>query len=442
MDRRQLPRVDEVVGALGEWPLPRSALVDAARAAIEEVRHGGVGDPVGIARERLESALSHRLQEVINATGVLLHTNLGRAPIAPEAAHAAFSASVGYGNVELDLARGGRGNRAAYLHRVLAEQTGAESALVVNNNAAALVLALAALANRREVVVSRGELIEIGGSYRLPEIIAAGGAELREVGTTNRTRISDYQKVIGPDTAVLLKVHPSNYRVGGFVEEASLDQIVSLAHQHDIAAVFDAGSGLLDEQVPWLQGAPPSWLNREPGIRQAVTAGADLVMFSGDKLLGGPQAGAIVGRSNLIERLHRHPLARAFRIDASTIASLSATIEMYADGRGGEVPVWQMASASYRALETRADSVLQASRVPGLVEEGSSVMGGGSVPGTRIPSPVIVIETDVDRVFATLLKQSPPVLGRRDGGRLILDLRTVPAEHDGALADALRRACQ
>jgi L-seryl-tRNA(Ser) seleniumtransferase len=442
MERRHLPSVDQFVAELGEWPLPRATVVGVARSVIEGARQGRTEDLASVARVRLEGILLDRHRPVINATGVLLHTNLGRAPLASEAAEAAAQAATGYSNLELDLRTGGRGRRSPYLLDLLASLTGAEAALVVNNNAAALVLVLAALAQGREVIISRGELIEIGGSYRLPEVIAAGGAVLREVGTTNRTRISDYQAATGVSTGCLLKVHPSNYRITGFVEEVTVGELEALSREHNLPLVFDAGSGLLDETVPWLSGPPPVWLGDEPGIKQSIRAGAGVVLFSGDKLFGGPQAGIIVGRAELVARARRHPFARALRIDGSTAAALTITAEMYADGRGRQVPIWEMASMPYRALEQRLEGLQAETGVRGTIEESSSVLGAGSVPGSAITSPVLIIDHDASRIFQSLLQGTPAVLARRDSGRVILDLRAVPESDDQALTEALRVACQ
>jgi L-seryl-tRNA(Ser) seleniumtransferase len=442
MERRHLPSVDQFVTDLGDWPLPRAIVVDVARSVLERARFGGERDLTSAARMHLEGMVLDRLGPVINATGVLLHTNLGRAPLAPEAAEAAKEAAVGYSNLELDLRTGERGRRAAYLLDLLASLTGAEAAQVVNNNAAALLLVLAALAHDREVIISRGELIEIGGSYRLPEVIAAGGAVLREVGTTNRTRIADYSAAVRDTTGCLLKVHPSNYRITGFTEQVTVGALRSVSEEHNLPLVFDVGSGLLDETTPWLSGPPPTWLGDEPGIRQSLRSGADLVLFSGDKLFGGPQAGIIVGRSELVAGVRRHPLARAVRIDGSTAAALTVTAEMYADGRGQEVPIWRMASMPFQALEQRLERLQTATGVRGTIEDSFSVLGAGSVPGSGIASPVLTIEHDASRVFQSLLQGTPPVLARRDSGRVILDLRAVPEQDDPALTQALQAACQ
>ncbi|HKY48894.1 MAG TPA: L-seryl-tRNA(Sec) selenium transferase [Acidimicrobiia bacterium] len=445
MDRRSLPSVDQFVSALGSWPLPRSIITEVARSVIDRARGEGpdTANLEGEARRLLAVLARARLRTVINATGVILHTNLGRSPLAPEAARAAYEASVGYTNIELDVESGHRGRRGRFLLELLADLTGAEDALVVNNNAGALMLTLSAIASGREVVVSRGELIEIGGAYRLPSIIAAGGAALVEVGTTNRTRLSDYAAAVSEKTAALLKVHTSNYQVVGFTEDASLPELVALGAETGTSTVFDQGSGLIDERVKWVGGAPPAWLAGEPGVRQAVEAGADLVLFSGDKLFGGPQAGVVVGRSEIITRLARHPLARALRVDGATVAALTATASMYADGRGAEIPVWQMATASYPELKTRADQIV--ARVGGdrlAIEAGASVLGAGSVPGASVASPVILITGQADKIFDSLLAGDPPVLARRDAGRVIVDLRAIPSADDDRLVAALSLACR
>jgi L-seryl-tRNA(Ser) seleniumtransferase len=446
MDRRSLPSVDQFVSALGAWPLPRSIVTEVARSVIDQARDGtinGTGDLEAEARSMLAVLARTRLRTVLNATGVILHTNLGRSPLAGEAARAAYEVSVGYTNIELDTESGHRGRRGRFLLELLADLTGAEDALVVNNNAGALMLTLSAIASGRDVVVSRGELIEIGGAYRLPSIIAAGGASLVEVGTTNRTRLSDYRAAVSEKTAALLKVHTSNYQVVGFTEEAKLPELVTLGGETGTSTVFDQGSGLLDERTSWISGAPPAWLAGEPGVHQAVVAGADLVLFSGDKLFGGPQAGVVVGRSEVISRLARHPLARALRVDGATVAALTATAAMYADGRGSEIPVWQMATVSFAELETRAGQVVARVGADNLtIEAGASVLGAGSVPGASVPSPVIIVAGKADKVFAALLSGEPPVLARRDAGRVIVDLRAIASVDDDRLVEALSVACR
>lgn len=428
------PSVDSVVRRLDDGSIPRPLVVQIVREVIDEARQDAGVDIDTETRRRLDLIRRALPRRVINATGVLLHTNLGRAPLSAAAAEAAASVARGYSNTELDLTSGERGPRNAALERALVTLTGAEAALVVNNNAGAVFLTLAALATGRKVPVSRGELIEIGGSYRLPELMAATGAELVEVGTTNRTRLSDYAGV--EDQALFLKVHRSNYRVVGFTAEVSTPELAGLAHERGVPLVYDAGSGLLDERTPWLSPPPPSWLAGEPGVRQSLEAGADLVLFSGDKLLGGPQAGVVVGSSSLVSRLRKHPAARALRIDGPTAAALTVTLEAYLDGRAFELPLWRMATAPADEIERRARRILEATGVPGRVVAGMSTLGAGSAPGAEIPSAVIELD-EADRRFSRLLEQPTPILGRRSAGRLLLDLRTVDPSDDEVVATAL-----
>jgi L-seryl-tRNA(Ser) seleniumtransferase len=447
MEPRDLPSVTELMAALEPSGSPRDITTDVARRAIEsareEVGRGGAPDPVELARAELRHFRQRRPAPVVNAGGVLLNTNLGRALLHPSAATAAAEALTGYGNVEFDLATGRRGGRGSYVHDLVAGQTGAEAALVVNNNAGALFLTLAALGVDRQVVISRGELIEIGGSFRLPELMAAAGVWLVEVGTTNRTRAADYEDAIRPETAMVLKVHPSNYRTVGFTEEAGYQELADLAHRRHLPFVADVGSGLLDAEVPWMPGPPPAWVQGEPAARQTLQAGADLVLFSGDKLLGGPQAGIIAGRADLIERLADHPIARGVRCDGSTLAALAATLELYADGRGSEVPFWSMAAIPAEELEARSAALLAAVELNGEVMAGESVVGAGSVPGQAIPGPIIRFPDRAgDAVWRQLLAGDPPVVARRRDGDLIIDLRTVAPDQDGVVAEALTRACR
>jgi len=447
MPLRDLPSVDALVRSLPATGLPRSLVIECARTAVSEAREqisqGNAADPQAIARRLVEHLHARRPRSVINATGVLLHTNLGRAPLAAEAADAALEAATAYGNVEFDLVTGNRGGRAGYARELARTLTGAEAALVVNNNAAGLYLTLAALAAGRQVPVSRGELIEIGGSYRLPELMDATGAIMVEVGTTNRTHLSDFAAALTKDTALLLKVHTSNYRVVGFTEEVDLAAMVELAHGRGLPLVYDVGSGLLDENVPWLAGPPPGWLAGEPGVRQALELGADLVLFSGDKLLGGPQAGILVGRADLIAPLGKHPVARAVRCDGPTLAALSATLQMYADDRGADVPFWAMATTSPDELRTRLEKLLVGSGAVGEVRSGESVPGAGSVPGATVPSPVLAVrQPSADLLWDRLLMSDLPVIARRETGELILDLRTVPSRLDDVLTGALQAACR
>lgn len=374
---------------------------------------------------------------MINATGVMLHTNLGRAPLASEAAAAAADQAIGYGNLEMDMRTGARTKRGELARALLVSLCGAESALAVNNNAAALVLALMSLVGSGgRVAVSRGELIEIGGSFRLPELIQAGGVRLVEIGTTNRTRAGDYERVVGHVDA-LLKVHPGNYRIEGFVESASWAEVATIARSAGVPFIADVGSGLLDTRVPWLAGGPPTWLADEPGVRQVLGAGADVVLFSGDKLLGGPQAGLAVGAASPIARMAAHPLARAVRLDGPTLSALTRTLTVYAEERGSEIPFWAMAAAGYAELELRAKRVLEASGAAGSITQGASLPGAGSVPGATIPSPVICIEGDADELWSGLARAPVPILATRREGRIQIDLRTVDPANDPDIAAAL-----
>jgi L-seryl-tRNA(Ser) seleniumtransferase len=443
MQLRDLPSVDALAGRLAATaarPLPLPLVRVLARDAIDharaEIAAGRAADPQGHAEALVRRLASLRPTRVVNATGVLLHTNLGRAPLAPEAAAAAAAQHTGYGNVEFDLGTGARGGRGAYVEELLTSLTGAQSALAVNNNAAALFLALAALAAPGGAVVSRGELIEIGGSFRLPDLMAASGADLVEVGTTNRTRRADYAAAL-PTARLVLKVHPSNYRIEGFAQETGYRELAELAHAHAIPFVADLGSGLLDTRTPWLEGHPPSWLSLEPGVRQTVELGADVVLFSGDKLLGGPQAGIAVGTREAIERMRRHPVARAVRLDGATAAALAATLEMYATGRGADIPFWRMAAASYEELDARHQRVLAQARAAGSVVAAASVPGAGSVPGETIPSPAIRLEASPDAAWEHLVSGTPPIIARRRDGALFVDLRSVEPGDDDTVAAAL-----
>ena len=444
MALRDLPAVDSLADELGGDGIPRVLAVEAARHAIaaarERILAGDEVDPEALARRELASLRNSRPRRLINATGVLLHTNLGRAALHADAAALADEVAAGYSPLEMDLMTERRGGRGGYVKRLLTTLSGAEAALVVNNNAGALYLALAALAGGGNVVVSRGELIEIGGSLRLPELMAASGATLLEVGTTNRTRIADYAAV-ADRAAVILKVHPSNYRIEGFAEDASYVELATLAADRGIPFVADVGSGLLDDRVPWLGGPPPPWLADEPAVRQTLEAGASVVLFSGDKLLGGPQAGAAVGSAGAIDTMAKHPVARAVRCDAPTLAALAATLELYADGRAIEVPFWAMTAVPYGDLEVRAAAV--ASGVAGAeVVSGHSLPGAGSVPGRTLPSPVVRVGGEPDARWRLLADAPVPVIARREADALVVDLRAVAPEDDGHVAEALAAACR
>ena len=405
------PSVDALARSIADVGLPHPLLVDAARAAI------AAGEP-DRARTIAETTRTALLQPVINATGVLLHTNLGRAPLG-------VSQPADYTNLELDLSTGKRGSRRDRAGALLARACGAEAALVVNNGAAAVLLALAALARGRGVAVSRGELVEIGGGFRVPEVMSESGARLVEVGTTNRTRRDDYARV-ADDVALLLKVHQSNYRITGFTEDASVADVASIGPP----VVVDLGSGLLDSACPWLPGGPPAWLRDEPAARQTLDAGAALVVFSGDKLLGGPQAGVLAGRADLVDACARHPLYRALRPGGLVLGALEQVGLAYLERDGQRVPFWRMATVAVSELRARAEALGK-----GDVVECSSVTGGGTLPGVEIPSAGVAIDGDVT---AALRAAAPkPVIARVDEGRTILDLRTVDPKDDVLLAAAV-----
>jgi L-seryl-tRNA(Ser) seleniumtransferase len=437
-----LPGVDQVLTALSG--LPHELLVACARDAIAAAREQmsreeQPGDAVSAeavvaaARRRVELLQGRLLRPVVNATGVIVHTNLGRAPVGDDALAAAQAIGRGYSNLEYRMDDGGRGSRHEHAGSLLARACGAEAGLVVNNNAAAVLLSLAALARGREVVVSRGELVEIGGGFRVPEIMAESGCRLVEVGTTNRTRRSDYAAAVGPDTALVLKVHASNYRMVGFVESTPVSKLTPLGPP----VMVDAGSGLLDETTPWL-ARRPAWLRDEPGIRQAVEAGAALVTFSGDKLLGGPQAGVVVGRAGLVAALAAHPLARAVRADKLTLAGLQAVAFSYLSGDATTIPLWRMATAPLDGLRARADEI--AAGVPAAkVVDTEAVAGGGSLPGLTIPSAGVAVEVPAPaRALAHLREHD--VVARIEDDAVVCDLRTVDPDDDERVARALAAA--
>jgi L-seryl-tRNA(Ser) seleniumtransferase len=414
---------------------PRPLLVSAARSALararEELQAGAEpGDLVERVESELAAARGARLRRVINATGVIIHTNLGRAPLAPEALERVNAVAGGYSNLEYDLGEGGRGSRQDHVAPILRRLTGAEAALVVNNNAAAVLLALAALAEGREVLVSRGELIEIGDGFRIPDVLARSGARLREVGTTNRTRAGDYDRAIGPETALLLRVHQSNFRVVGFTEQPRLADLVRVARAHGLPLVDDLGSGAL-----FASSSLP--LGDEPTARESLEAGADLVCFSGDKLLGGPQAGIIAGRAELVERLRRHPLQRALRADKLTLAALEATLALYLDPElaAREVPVLRMLAEPVETVRARAQRL--ADLVGGDVEPTVGRVGGGALPLTELPSFACAVE---EELAPRLRETEPPVIGVVRDGRCLLDCRTLRDEELDDVAAAVAAA--
>ncbi len=418
------PSVDRLAhGLAATLGLPHAAGVDIARRAI--------ADGWRTEAEVLAAGRQWRrglLLPVINASGVLAHTNLGRAPLGLDLAATPT-------NLEFDLETGERGSRQRGIGALLAALCGAESAIVVNNNAAAVLLAVAALAGGRQVLVSRGESVEIGGGFRVPEVVAQSGAALVDVGTTNRTRLADYAAAIdraGAAVALTLKVHPSNYRVEGFVEATTVAELATLP----VPVVVDVGSGLIDANCPWLDGPPPAWLAGEPAVRQTLAAGAALVTFSGDKLLGGPQAGIVAGRADLVEACARHPLARALRPGGHVIAALQQVALAYL-GRSvaRDLPFWRMAGAPLDALRSRAGALVDAVGA-GTVVDTEAIPGAGSAPGAVIPSAGVRLDGDVTTALRRLDR---PVVARRIQQATMADLRSVDPADDAALAEAIRR---
>jgi len=455
---RQQPAVRALEARFGA-----EATVDALRAAAADARTAiAAGDPVlrdeeavvarveGAAASRLAELFRPSLQAVVNATGVVIHTNLGRAPLAGIAIDRVADVARGYSSIEYDLDRGARGRRDIHAETLLCRLTGAEAAVVVNNNAAATLLVLAALAAGREVIVSRGELVEIGGGFRIPDVMAQSGAILREVGTTNRTRGADVAAAINERTALLLRVHPSNFRIEGFTERPSLADLVTLGRKFNIPVAEDLGSGHLGAnwgsdqgQTRVRSGSDP--LSAEPAVEASVTAGVDICCFSGDKLLGGPQAGIIVGRRTLVDRIRKHPLMRALRVDKMTYAALEATLTEYAAGRAtSTVPVQRMLTMTADEIRVRADTFTtalgtltgwRAEVVPGL-----SAVGGGSAPGVELRTWLAAVARDgqsPDALEQRLRRLTPPVIARIEGGRVLLDLRTVLPDQDALLLSLL-----
>jgi L-seryl-tRNA(Ser) seleniumtransferase len=420
---RDLPSVDELARAVDD-PLAVAAARTVLARAREEIN---AGFEPGDLRERVASEIEATrrpaLRRVLNATGVLVHTNLGRAPLPESALVRIYEVGRGYSNLEYDLTSGARGSRQDHIAALLRRLTGAEAALVVNNNAAAVLLALAALAEGRVVVVSRGELIEIGDGFRIPEVLDRSGARLVEVGTTNRTRAADYERAIGPETALLLRVHQSNFRVVGFTELPAVAELSAVARRHGLPLVEDLGSGVLVEAAD------------EPTVRASLDAGADLVCFSGDKLLGGPQAGIVVGRAALVERLRRHPLQRALRADKLSLAALEGTLGLYLDPERAlrEVPVLRMLVEPADAVRGRAERL--AELVGGAVEETIARVGGGALPLAELSSFACAVE---EGLAAPLREGAPPVVGIVRDGRLLLDCRTLTDGEAEEVAEAVR----
>lgn len=385
--------------------------------------------------ERLAAALASPVAPLINATGVIIHTNLGRAPLAREAIEAMAAVSAGYSNLEFDLQAGGRGSRHTLLEPMLRRITGSEAAMAVNNNASALLLALSALAAGREVIISRGQLVEIGGGFRIPDVMRQSRAKLVEVGTTNRTRAEDFEAAITPRTAAILRVHSSNFRIVGFTEQASLEAMAEIARRHGVLLIDDIGSGCLLDTTAF--GLPA-----EPTPQESIAAGADVVVFSGDKLLGGPQGGLIVGRREAIDRMKKHPLARAVRLDKASIAGLAATLRIYLEGAAIEkLPVWRMIALQLTAIRARAEAI--ATACGGAVADGRSMIGGGSLPEESLPTAVVARAPKRGAGGAAGLAarlRRVGIVARVDDGLVLLDPRTIDPADDERVAEACRDA--
>jgi L-seryl-tRNA(Ser) seleniumtransferase len=463
---RVIPSVEQLRQRASVGPLESTygheAVVDALRAEAAAVRHAvatGRTSPetteaaaeliVGGAAARLSATLRPSLTRVLNATGVIIHTNLGRAPLAAVALERIRALAGGYTNLEYDLEKGDRGARHVHAEPLVCRLTGAEAAVVVNNCAAATLLVLAALARGRDVLVSRAELVEIGGGFRVPDVLTLSGARLREVGTTNRTRIADYALAISDKTAAILRVHPSNFRIEGFTARATLDEIVALARRFDLPVVEDLGSGFVVHgsggRTEAAGAAIPAGLAAEPSVQASIAAGVDVVCFSGDKLLGGPQAGVIVGRANVVHRVRTHPLMRALRVDKLTYAALEATLMEHLAGRALEtVPVLRMATTPVEAIAARAEILAGRLRDSGSaadVIDGVSTIGGGSAPGSEIPTRLVAVDApglSADRLEARLRALDPPIIARIQDDRVVIDLRTIAPEDDQELIQLMR----
>ncbi|MCX5755132.1 MAG: L-seryl-tRNA(Sec) selenium transferase [Gemmatimonadetes bacterium] len=447
--RRSLPAIGTLLEYGGVRQLladaPRELVTSAVRRAVEQARHNPAAAPkdetgwVHAIATEVDAALERSLRPVINATGVVLHTNLGRAPLAMQALTAAQDVAAGYSTLEYDLAAGMRGSRHRHCAKLLAELTGAEDAFVVNNCAAALVLGLNTLADGRDVIISRGELVEIGGSFRVPSIMAKSGATLVEVGTTNRTHAADYQAAITPRTAAIVSVHRSNFAIEGFVSSVSPSALAPIAKAAGISLIHDFGSGLMLDLSAW-------GLKGEPTAADAVSAGSAVVLMSGDKLLGGPQSGIVLGTRAAVSAMRENPLARALRVDKLTLGALEATLELYRDPAVAvrEVPILRMITATADAVAARAAALaarLTAAGIAATVVSTDATVGGGAFPTARIPSSAVVLTVaNADSTDAALRAWRIPVVGRIADRRILLDVRTVPDAHDDLLVSAVTGA--
>lgn len=450
---RNLPGVDKLLSESRIKQLlnayPHNLIVDIIRQQLEKERHlitlgksfSSTDDLVESVCNRIQILTLLKPQRVINATGVIIHTNLGRAPLSDATIAAMEYASRGYSNLEFDLESGARGSRNTHIEDLLHQLTDAEASLVVNNNASAVLLGLTALAKRKEVIVPRGQAVEIGGSFRIPEIMKQSGAKLIEVGTTNCTYDQDYEQAIGPKTAALLRVHSSNFKIVGFTHSVSLEELVYLGNRYDIPVLDDLGSGCFLDTAHF-------GLDPEPTVQNSIAIGSAVAFFSGDKLLGGPQAGIIVGKKIYIDKLKKHPLARAMRIDKVRIAGLSATLVHYLRGEAiKEIPVWRMISMPIDEIEERAKTWAQALGESAQITEGESTVGGGSLPGATIPTKLVSIGNNArqkgniaQKLSDILRAQRPPVIGRIKGNELLLDPRTVAPEEDKILIQLIQKA--
>ncbi len=451
---RKLPGVDRVLLSVqrlaqDDWPL--DLITNEIHLQIAELRSRllkkeiTVVPSIDILTQAVLSELhqfqSSSLKPVINATGILLHTNLGRAPLAKEALEQIQRVASGYSNLEINLSNGRRGSRHSHVEDLLCRLSGAESAMVVNNNAGAVLLALTALAKGKEAIVSRGELVEIGGSFRIPEVMEAGGVVLREVGSSNRTHLRDYQRAINDQSALLLKVHTSNYKIVGFTSSIEASELVSLAREAGLPLVEDLGSGLL-------RRLPGSSIPEEPTISEAIANGVDLLTCSGDKLLGGPQAGLVFGRKDLIEKLRSHPLARALRIDKLSLAALEATLRLYLTGKENHVPLMAYFAVSQQELKERSHALMRQLDLPGLKVEisvSAAMVGGGAMPDAELPGPVIALQPEtltLDQLSAALRRNEPALVARIHEDRLLLNLRTVDPSDDQLIVEIFKTLLQ
>lgn len=426
---RSLPSIEQLLKAESIQPViqqfGRTLVLDSLRQVLDDVRSDtirGVPDYeeiIAIAASRSADAVAPGLREVINATGVILHTNLGRAPLSRETIQAMVDVSRGYSNLEFNLEAGTRGSRQIHTIPLLCKLTGAEDSLVVNNNAGAVLLTLTALANRKQAVISRSQMVEIGGGFRVPDVMRQSGTRLLEVGTTNRTNLSDYEKALETGAHIVVRAHPSNFKIIGFAEEPPFEKIVELVHAFGGLVIDDLGSGSLLDTKRF-------GLAHEPMPQESIRAGADVVCFSGDKLLGGPQSGLIIGRSDLLQKIRKHPLARALRADKTCLAALEATLIHYVKDESVEkIPIWRMISQTHSALKSKAETWRRAIGLGELVE-GRSTIGGGSLPGETLPTTLLSLPVRTPQVFLSRLrKAAPPVIARIENDLVVMDPRTV-----------------